>query len=494
MTSNQDEQTVKKGVCARLLAGVGIKCTGERDRWVVLTRRFPFVVLGCFVVGLLGFGGFVHYTGTSEFCNDCHYIEPYYQSWKTSSHHEVGCLKCHYPPGAFNYVRGKVMGLSELVKTITADQAPKPHAEVEDAACLRGGCHEERLLHGKVTFKEKYHFDHKPHLTELRRGKELRCTSCHSQIVQGAHMTVTESVCFTCHFKDKVSMRHAEPVGGCTACHDTPTEEIELEDGGTFGHQMAREKGVECTKCHLDSVQGQGDVPKQVCRDCHGEPEKVEHYDDSQHLHDWHVTKRKVECFQCHQEIRHGLQPEPYQTPFSCRRCHQGDHFPEEDLFSGRGGRGVEDNPGKHATRHLDCVACHENLADGGAHGVKDVGTFAADKSVCADCHDPGTGMMVTMWKQSLTQTLSDTEKLLTEVQKGLEAADLPDSDAREYKALVEDAWHNYEFVKRANGVHNPGYAFSLLQKATEWGEQVQEDLQTRQDEERGEGGNPNEE
>ena len=63
------------------------------------------------------------------------------------------------------------------------------------------GCHETRLLQGKVKFK-RFYFDHKPHLTELRRGKKLRCTSCHSQIVQGDHMKVTESTCFLCHFKE----------------------------------------------------------------------------------------------------------------------------------------------------------------------------------------------------------------------------------------------------------------------------------------------------
>ena len=38
---------------------------------------------------------------------------------------------------------------------------------------------------------------------EMTRGIKLRCTSCHSQIVQGQHMAVTATTCFLCHFKNQ---------------------------------------------------------------------------------------------------------------------------------------------------------------------------------------------------------------------------------------------------------------------------------------------------
>ena len=95
-----------------------------------------------------------------------------------------------------------MLGLVQLLKYVTATRARGPSAEIPDASCLRSGCHETRLLSGRVDF-HGIPFDHTPHLEEGRRGKTLRCTSCHSQIVQGSHMTVTTTTCFLCHFKDQ---------------------------------------------------------------------------------------------------------------------------------------------------------------------------------------------------------------------------------------------------------------------------------------------------
>jgi nitrate/TMAO reductase-like tetraheme cytochrome c subunit len=30
-----------------------------------------------------------------EICKACHYIAPFYEKWKTSTHKNVPCLKCH---------------------------------------------------------------------------------------------------------------------------------------------------------------------------------------------------------------------------------------------------------------------------------------------------------------------------------------------------------------------------------------------------------------
>ena len=100
-----------------------------------------------------------------------------------------------------------------VAKYFTATYGTKPWAEVDDAACLR--CHERRLLEGRVDF-HGVAFDHRPHLTESRRGLRLRCTSCHSQIVQGTHLTVTVSTCALCHFKGKA------PNTGIGACRTLP--------------------------------------------------------------------------------------------------------------------------------------------------------------------------------------------------------------------------------------------------------------------------------
>jgi hypothetical protein len=104
---------------------------------------------------------------------------------------------------------GKFQASSQAVKYLTKTYGSKPHAEVRDVSCMRSGCHEKRLLEGKVNWTVKsvtgqdvtIRFDHRPHLTEERRGQHLRCVSCHSQIVQGQHLVVTLDTCFLCHFK-----------------------------------------------------------------------------------------------------------------------------------------------------------------------------------------------------------------------------------------------------------------------------------------------------
>ena len=138
------------------------------------------------------------YTSRPEFCSSCHIMEPYYVSWQESTHKDVSCIECHFAPGLAEKVRGKMLGLVQLAKYVTRSEGPRPAAEIPDASCLRSGCHETRTLAGHVDF-HGMPFDHKPHLENLRRGKKLRCTSCHSQIVQGSHMTVTTSTCLGFH-------------------------------------------------------------------------------------------------------------------------------------------------------------------------------------------------------------------------------------------------------------------------------------------------------
>ncbi|MFQ5750532.1 MAG: hypothetical protein ACE5HI_00925, partial [bacterium] len=128
-------------------------------------------------------------------CTVCHYMQPYYDQWVSSSHKDVTCVRCHpYSLGKFSVM---------TLKYWSGIYNPRPRAEVEDATCLKSDCHETRLLEGKVLFADDIDFSHKEHLGELKRGKKLRCTSCHSQIVQTSevpgqqgHTAVTEYTCF----------------------------------------------------------------------------------------------------------------------------------------------------------------------------------------------------------------------------------------------------------------------------------------------------------
>lgn len=437
---------------------------------MLLTRRFRviilLIVLG-FVAAFCWF--FFYYSNSPNFCASCHFMKPYVESWRNSTHNKVPCKKCHFPPGWKNVLRGKIAATTEPIKTLTKTHGSKPRAEIEDASCLRQGCHETRLLYGKVLFKGKYKFDHAPHLTKLRRGKQLRCTSCHSQMVQGSHITVTESVCFLCHFKNRIHGREEDPIGGCTSCHLPPSKPIKLAGGTSFDHKPYLDRKVDCWKCHFDAIQGTGQVAKQVCRDCHSEQEKFKKFSDSKFMHDWHVTKRKVECFQCHSEIRHGLHPKPYQQQeASCELCHSAGHSAHEDMYAGRGGKGIPSQPSLMQQSDVECLACHQAPSFEGATHPTDMATYRATEKACLDCHGSAVKGTLGEWLEVLKETLSETQADLDRAQKAYQSIPQEHPQKAKAKELLEVARYNCEFVVKARGVHNLEYAMDLLDKASQ--------------------------
>ena len=149
----------------------------RRARLRLVVQGFILLVL----LGGIGTVGFIEYSAQPSFCTNCHNMQPYYDSWATSTHNDVPCIRCHYAPGIKAEAMGKVQAANQVVKYVTGRYGTRPWAEIEDAACLRSGCHSTRKLEGELTFLG-VRFDHRQHLTDLRRGKRLRCTSCHSQI------------------------------------------------------------------------------------------------------------------------------------------------------------------------------------------------------------------------------------------------------------------------------------------------------------------------
>jgi len=125
------------------------------------------------------------YTSRPSFCPTCHYMETFYQSWRTSTHNKVDCVECHFEPGLAGTIKGKLNGLVQIVNYISLSyKKRKPWAEIPDNTCARSGCHERQAFQDTTYNFKGVMFNHKHHLQELRRGKTLKCISCHSQIVQ----------------------------------------------------------------------------------------------------------------------------------------------------------------------------------------------------------------------------------------------------------------------------------------------------------------------
>jgi nitrate/TMAO reductase-like tetraheme cytochrome c subunit len=279
---------------------------GRRGRWSVI-----LIVVGALVV-IAGAGGagLWHVSASPQFCNSCHIMRPYVEAWKISKHGEVACVQCHYPPGLRDTLRVKFQAVTQVAKWATGTYNSKPFAEVEDASCLRSGCHAVSELErkGTMTLARGIRFDHRAHLQAAKTGWQLRCTSCHAQVVVDKHFEVERSTCFTCHFKGMKGDRELTPIAGCTGCHAVPEGDITI-GSVRFNHGDLVRRGVACQSCHLNVVDGQGEAPRERCITCHNQPEKLERYGDLERIHAVHVTEKTIDCVRCHNEIKHKLPP-----------------------------------------------------------------------------------------------------------------------------------------------------------------------------------------
>ncbi|MCB9914665.1 MAG: cytochrome c3 family protein [Planctomycetes bacterium] len=439
---------------------------------------FVFGLVGSTVVGVAA----VEHTAQPDFCLTCHIMEPYYESWKHSSHADVACIECHYEPGAVETFEGKFKALSQVAKYLTRTAGTKPWAEVSDASCMRSGCHSTRMLEGEIAFG-RVKFDHRKHLLESRRGRRLRCVSCHSQVVQGEHVSVTENVCFMCHFMPDAEHQLERDIGDCMVCHGPPAEGVEVA-GREFVHADYVKRGVNCRECHDPVVEGDGTVRKERCHSCHGEVGHIERIGEQAFLHEMHVTEHKVECFECHDEIHHGLLPlEPAEAPQkdSCGQCHVSPHDGARSLYSGTGAIGVPDEPSRMYLTRVVCEACHTGRSgyvhDGdvipgsgrghanGGHAGASGAVAAAGEVDCIHCHGTGFEGMLGRWQGAVSAELERLEPALAEL--GTHLGEGADPEAQR---LADEARWNLELVRvdGSLGVHNPDYALDVLAAAAE--------------------------
>lgn len=398
--------------------------------------------------------GAAELTSKPKFCSSCHFMEPYVEAWKTSTHSNVTCTDCHFPPGIKSKIHGKLTAASMVVNYFTGVyKKSKPWAEIDDASCLRSGCHVEQQLNEDVIFKQNIHFNHNSHLNDLRRNKELRCTSCHSQIVQGEHMTVTESTCFLCHFKNP---QEEEPINNCTWCHSVPV----AENGSVpdYDHGFIVDNNIDCVSCHGKMVVGDGAVLESRCNTCHADIGKIEQISDDVFIHKMHVTDHKVECENCHLPIQHKSIARTKDIFPECQGCHKTPHQAQINLFSGTGGKNVKNHPSSMFAAGLNCQACHiYHVSEFGITGK----TLANGKS-CEKCHGKGYARLYRQWEETMREKSSLVERGLNIVSNLLNNKETITKND-EVTKLLEEARYNYQIVNTGNVVHNVAYSDELL-------------------------------
>jgi nitrate/TMAO reductase-like tetraheme cytochrome c subunit len=433
------------------------------DKQKILRRlKKAGIILGGFVllIAIMGFA-VIKITSRPKFCVTCHYMQPYYDAWKASSHHDVPCSECHYPPGTMEKITGKFRDLNQLVKYLTNSyKRSKPWAEIEDASCLKAGCHSHRTLEGagKVQFK-KVVFDHTPHLKQMRRGKKLRCTSCHSQIVQGEHITVTESTCILCHFKELGPESH---MSDCRLCHDPPVKNGKNDEAVPFDHTRVLERKIGCRTCHGPMIVGDGSVPRERCYSCHWDQERNSKYDDSILMHQKHITENKIECENCHLSMQHKSPPRSDNLAEDCAGCHTQTHKGQESLFSGTGGYGVHAMPDPMYESGLNCQNCHVFHSSGGEFGPKGEINIAKPES-CEPCHGKGYGRLLKLWETTSSRKLSIVENQINRAEREIRDSGKKAEIKNSARETLEKAKHNYNLVKNGRPIHNIKYSDELL-------------------------------
>ncbi|NOY22041.1 MAG: hypothetical protein GXO70_00835 [Acidobacteria bacterium] len=373
-----------------------------------------------------------------EFCLSCHYEKPYYNSWKDSSHSQTACIDCHpnlrykMPWISFRYM----VGLYDM----------KPHASVKTDTCLK--CHDKKkLFEEKLKVVDKKSFNHKQHLSKPLRGVQMRCSSCHSHIVQGSHNVTEETVCFTCHF---MGASPSDSITGCTSCHGTPKNTV-TRHGFSFNHKKYLKLGVSCGECHIKITEGTGKLVEGACHTCHVEPQQVP---SNEAMHTIHVTERGIDCFECHGNIRHGNLKMVKTFDTNCKNCHENLHSAQKSLYMGVGGLGIGDYPSRMFAAQVTCEGCHTNP-------VKKKNAFVTESTrmptpaACVTCHQPGYDIMLKDWRRSF-MSMQNYVKWRIDTASSVKHAE-------DFRKILQEAQHNFALVKNGHAAHNVEYSVKLL-------------------------------
>jgi nitrate/TMAO reductase-like tetraheme cytochrome c subunit len=291
----------------------------RRRRWII-----GLSIAGAIIV-LLIVASFVtaHYTSKSSFCNTCHEMHPYYNSWLDSVHATptAECRQCHIPPGPIPYIKTKLFSFREIWVHVTGSPTP-PLAvtrEIPNSNCLE--CHNPPTDPELPTVT----FSHETH-------SGLDCISCHVRLV---HRTVNPPYyenpaamksCLQCH-------NGSIAPGRCSTCHTPP-----------------HEPRGECSDCH--STVGWANVDFKhpfpltgghatlACTDCHVSKPGVENIPGTD------LPKADPACVSCHGDHHNGLP--------DCAKCHTPESW-QQTTFA-------HPPVGEHipaGERPLDCSACH---------------------------------------------------------------------------------------------------------------------------------------
>lgn len=146
---------------------------------------------------------------TPRSCGSCHEMKAYYQSWKRSTHGQVGisCDKCHVKPGLAPFVKYRLNSYRELYTRVSGQEV-KPYglSPASTEACRR--CHS---LNRVRSTSGDLKINHRIHVLKAKLG----CPTCHNGAVHPGvkglgGLNPPRKQCVKCH---RAQMKN------CSYCH-----------------------------------------------------------------------------------------------------------------------------------------------------------------------------------------------------------------------------------------------------------------------------------
>lgn len=178
------------------------------------------------------------------FCGLCHNMKPSIESYLASNHEGVPCYKCHFEPGAINYIKAKVSySVKDSINYLRGNYDMKLKKKIKETSCLREGCHHmKRTKKHAVYYHKGVIFSHNSHL-----GIEGGCVACHNADSK-VHMSVKgNKECLKCHTIDE-----KEPANEtCYKCHKV------MKVSEDINHNQPPVINMKCFECHGGIHSGQ---------------------------------------------------------------------------------------------------------------------------------------------------------------------------------------------------------------------------------------------
>lgn len=208
---------------------------------------------------------------------------PYYDSWKTSTHAEVVCVRCHSKPTRKDLSIFYVQRALELyVRPVWRLSQPFSWEKPQNDACIV--CH---TASRKASPSGDLLIPHKAHVEVLK----MKCVACHQYVVhkknpEGKH-TPRMQTCIKCHNGKRATNE-------CKSCHKKKSYPVShrSKEWLVIHPVKENEKAENCVKCH-------GWV-KDYCKACH-QRKPVSHAGRWRTLHPEKVKSNR-NCANCHKD------------------------------------------------------------------------------------------------------------------------------------------------------------------------------------------------